>query len=65
MSKSCWQTIAWGRNDDPIIKTYQFMHFHDRDAFLWGVQEAAGWLHYKKLEHGEGVHEEAKKKHLG
>lgn len=60
MSKPCWQTIAWGQNDDPIIKTYQFNHFADRDAFLWGVEEACGWMKYKLVKHGEGVHNEEK-----
>lgn len=54
VSKPCWQKIAWGQNDDPIIKTYQFEHFAEREAFLFGVQEACGWLHYEKLEYGIG-----------
>ena len=57
MSKPCWQTITWGLSN-PKTETYQFNHFADRDAFLWGVEEACGWMEYKLVKHGEGVHEE-------
>lgn len=45
--KITWGVTSWG---DDQTKTYEFETEEEMDAFLYGVDEANGWMEYKIIE---------------
>ena len=41
--------ISWGQTKDST-KTYEFETEKEMDAFLYGADEANGWMEYKIIE---------------
>lgn len=55
MKDGIYVSMLWGASPIHPPKIYSFNTCEEKDAFLYGVYEAVGWMEAEHLEHDEPV----------